>query len=64
MKKNLDVRKAIEDSNIKYWQVAERLGIQDGNFSRRLRRELPRSEKERIFKAIEEVKTQNNSKEV
>ena len=35
--KNLDIRKAIERNNIKYWQIADKLGITDGNFSRLLR---------------------------
>lgn len=56
MKKNIDVRKAIEDANVRYWQVAEKLGISDGNFSRKLRKELPSKDKQKIFQAIEEIK--------
>lgn len=33
---NLDIRKAIETNNFKYWQVANKLGMTDGNFSRML----------------------------
>ena len=54
--KNLDIRKAIESNNFKYWQVANKLGITDGNFSRLLRFELERVEKEKILKAIEDLK--------
>ena len=50
--KNLDIRKAIESNNFKYWQVANK----DGNFSRLLRFELERVEKEKILKAIEDLK--------
>lgn len=53
--KNNDIRKEIEKSGLKYWQVAERYGISDGNFSRKLRRELPEEEKEKIFKIIGEL---------
>lgn len=42
-------------SNIKLWQVADRLGITDGNFSRRLRRELSDAEKKKILSIIEEI---------
>lgn len=53
---NLDVRKAIERNNIKYWQIADKLGITDGNFSRLLRKELEKSDKEVIFNIIKELK--------
>lgn len=53
---NLDIRKAIEESNFKYWQVANKLGITDGNFSRLLRVELEKTDKNKILNAIEELK--------
>ncbi|MEG1008842.1 MAG: hypothetical protein RSF67_03335 [Clostridia bacterium] len=54
--KNSDVRKAIKDANLKYWQIAESLNINDGNFSRKLRKELSIDEKEMIYKLIEDLK--------
>lgn len=54
---NLDIRKEAEQSNIKLWQIAEYLGITDGNFSRKLRKELPEEEKQKIFTAINELAT-------
>lgn len=54
--KNIDIRQAIEKADIKYWQVAEKLNLNDGNFSRKLRREFPPEEKDKIFKIIEEIK--------
>lgn len=53
---NLDIRKAIETSNFKYWQVANKLGMTDGNFSRMLRIELTKENKERLLNAINELK--------
>lgn len=53
---NLDIRKAIEINNFKYWQVANKLGMTDGNFSRLLRVELDESNKNKILKAIKELK--------
>lgn len=53
---NLDIRKAIETSNFKYWQVANKLGMTDGNFSRMLRIELTKENKARVFNAINELK--------
>ncbi len=54
--KNLDIRQEAKTAGIKLWQIAEGLGINDGNFSRRLRRELPEEEKTRIRSIIEELK--------
>ena len=53
---NLDIRKAIETNNFKYWQVANKLGMTDGNFSRMLRVELKKENKDRVLNAINERK--------
>lgn len=53
---NIDIRKAIENSNFKYWQVANKLKMNDGNFSRLLRTELDEDNKNKILRAIEELK--------
>ena len=46
--KNMDIRSEIKAAGLKYWQVADALGIMDCNFSRKLRHELPEGEKARI----------------
>ena len=56
MKKNVDVRNLIEQAGVKYWEVAEALRITDGNFSRKLRKELPTKEKELITNIVWELK--------
>ncbi len=43
--KNIDIREAAQSKNIKLWQIAEQLGCNDGNFSRKLRKELFGEEK-------------------
>lgn len=53
---NKEIRKAIIRSGLRYWKVADALGIQDGTFSRKLRKELPAIEKEKILKVIEHLK--------
>lgn len=37
------------------WQIAEAIGINDGNFSRKLRRELSAAEKAKIMSIIDEL---------
>ena len=52
---NKDIREAAKNAGICLWQIADRLGMNDGNFSRKLRRELPPKEREKIFDIINEL---------
>jgi hypothetical protein len=38
---NKEIQITARDAGVRLWQVAERIGMNDGNFSRKLRRELP-----------------------
>lgn len=53
---NKDIRQALAEAGFKQWELAEALGIHEGNLSRKLRRELPSEQKEHIFRAIERMK--------
>lgn len=53
---NVDIRKAAKEAKVNLWEIAEVYGINDGNFSRKLRRELPESEKRKIFAIIEQIR--------
>lgn len=55
-KNNLEIREAITNNKLRYWQVADKLGINDGNFSRLLRKELTNDKKAIIFKIISDLK--------
>lgn len=55
MRKNKDIRQTAKEQGVYLWQIADRLGIHDSNFSRKLRKELPDKEKERIFQIIDEI---------
>ena len=52
---NLDVRNMISDSSLKYWEIAEKLGITDSTFSRKLRKEFSEKEKNKIIEIINEI---------
>ena len=52
---NQDIREAITENGLKYWQVAQAIGINDGNFSRLLRAELPKEKKKEILKIIKNL---------
>ena len=53
--KNVRIRDAAKQAGVYLWEVAERWGCNDGNFSRRLRRELPEDEQRRILGIIAEL---------
>lgn len=55
MKANQDIRNAVAENGFKLWELAQALGIYDGNLSRKLRRELPNDQKDHIFRTIERM---------
>lgn len=52
---NIDIRNAIKRARLFGWEVAQELGISESYFSRKLRKELPPEEKERILAAIDRL---------
>ena len=52
---NKDIREFAKNHNVKLWQIANKLNINDGNFSRKLRTELSEDKKAEIFKIIDEL---------
>ena len=52
---NEALRRFAAGTGVKLWQVAEALGIADTSLSRKMRRELPPDEKERIVRIIREI---------
>ncbi len=57
--KNQDIRNEIKVAGLKLWQIAEGLGINDGNLSRLLRRELSDEKKAEIRSIIEKLKKES-----
>ena len=49
---NVEIRTEARSCRVKLWQIAEVLGMNDGNFSRKLRRELPVEERDTILRII------------
>ena len=52
---NQDIRRTAAGAGVKLWQIADALGIADCSLSRKLRKELPKEEKDRIFGIIREL---------
>lgn len=57
---NKDIREEIKKSKLFQWQVAETIGINESAFSRKLRYELPKEEKQKIFSVIQSLKERGN----
>ena len=55
-KTNENLRKHAKTNNVRLWQIAEELGIDDSAFSRKLRHELPDDQKAEILDIIERLK--------
>ncbi|MGN8767691.1 hypothetical protein [Blautia massiliensis (ex Liu et al. 2021)] len=52
---NKEVRTYAKEKGIYLWEIAEALHINDGNFSRRLRKELPEAQKQEIIRIIDKL---------
>ena len=57
---NMEIRIAAQSKNVKLWRVADKLNMNDGNLSRKLRKELSEAEKANIMQIIDELSTENN----
>ena len=56
---NQDIRAEVRDAGLKLWEVAYAMGIScDSNFSRKLRRELPVEEKEKVRSVIKQLQAE------
>lgn len=52
---NKKIRTYAKEKNVHLWQIADELNITDGNFSRKLRRELTEKEQKGIIQIIDRI---------
>lgn len=57
---NSDLKRKIKSKGIMLWQIAEKLGIHDSNFSRMLRYKLNDEQIKAINKAINDLESERN----
>lgn len=55
MRSNKDIRAYAIEKDVLIIQIAKEMGIQKSSISRKLAKELPPEEKNRIFKAIDNI---------
>ena len=58
---NKIIRDMARENGVHLWEIAERFGMNDGNFSRKLRRPLSDEETERALQFIEEIAARKES---
>ena len=64
MKANNDIRNYAKEKGVLLWEIAEKLNINDGNFSRKLRKELSEDEKDEIIIIINTIADQKEAESV
>lgn len=53
---NKEIRKIIEESGLKHWQIADAIGIADTTFCKWLRYDIPADKEKKILDAIEQLR--------
>lgn len=53
--RNADLKSYAKLKCVRLWQIAEVLHINDGNFSRKLRKEFSEAQKQEIIQIIDEI---------
>lgn len=61
MTANNEIKARAKQKGVCLWEVADKLGLVDSSFSRKLRRELPPDEKKRIINLIDEIAAEKKS---
>lgn len=52
---NEAIREKVKATGVRYWEVAERIGVSDVTLCRQMRRELPEARQQLILQAIDEL---------
>ncbi len=53
--RNKEIREALKKSGVRYWELADRLGMSQCWFSVKLRKEFTSEEKEKMLSVIQEI---------
>lgn len=51
-----EIKATILDAGLKLWQVADKFGCTDGNFSRKLRKNFSEADTKKVLQIIDELK--------
>lgn len=57
---NFDIKVKAMEKDIRLYEIAQKLGISESAFNRRMRKELSPADRERFLRAIEEIVSERN----
>lgn len=57
---NFDIKIKAMEKDIRLYEIAQKLGISESAFNRRMRKELSSADRERFLRAIEEIVSERN----
>ena len=60
---NYEIRNEAKSRGVRLWEIAMRLGINGGNFSRRLRSEFSPADRERVLRIIREIASERGAEQ-
>lgn len=55
MKTNMEIREKARVRGVRLWQIADALGMQESQFSKKLRKELAEDEQSKILDIIDDL---------
>lgn len=55
MKANMEIREKARIRGVRLWQIADALGMQESQFSKKLRKELAEDEQSKILDIIDDL---------
>lgn len=55
MKANMEIREKARVRGVRLWQIADALGMQESQFSKKLRKELAEDEQSKILDIIDDL---------
>lgn len=56
---NTEIRTAAKENNVPLWRVADKFGVTDSSFSRKLRKEFNAADKKKALDFIEQIAAEN-----
>lgn len=53
--RNLAIREAAKSNGVRFWEIAEAMGVSEATVTRMLRRELPEAEQRKILGIVADI---------
>ncbi len=60
---NADIRSAAKQAGVRLWEIADKMGVSDPTITKRLRKELDASEKEKYYQLIQCIAAERSGEE-